>query len=68
MSQEDFERFRQTVLRDAELQRVLRETPDRESFVALAVGLGAERGCRFTTAEVEEALRASRRVLLERWI
>lgn len=47
---------------------MLKETADIESFKALVVRLGVESGYGFTLEDVEEALRASRRVWLERWI
>ncbi|MGB8509808.1 MAG: Nif11-like leader peptide family natural product precursor [Pyrinomonadaceae bacterium] len=68
MSQEEFENFRRIVLDDPALQSVLREASNRASFVALAIRLAAERGCELTPQEVEDALRASRRELLERWV
>ena len=68
MPPEDFERFRQLVLEDAELERALRETPDTPAFIALARKLGAERGCHFTAEDVHEAMRAARRTWRERWV
>ena len=68
MSSESFEQFRETVLRDRELQEALRATPDREAFISLVVGLGEERGYSFTAADVKDALQAGRRSWLERWV
>jgi hypothetical protein len=65
---QNLERFRQLVLADRSLLEQLRQTSDQESFVALAVRLGAERDCVFTEAEMRAALREFRRVWLERWI
>ena len=62
------ERFRQIVLDDASLLDRLRQTWNRRAFITLAVQLGRERGCDFTAADVEDALREARRVWLERWI
>ncbi|HEX8180306.1 MAG TPA: Nif11-like leader peptide family natural product precursor [Pyrinomonadaceae bacterium] len=68
MSQESFEQFRQLVFADEALQRELRAAPGGDSFLALTVRLGAERGYSFTVEEVAEAMRASRRAWLERWL
>ncbi|MGA9994256.1 MAG: Nif11-like leader peptide family natural product precursor [Pyrinomonadaceae bacterium] len=68
MTQESFEQFRHLVFQDRALQKMLKETADIESFKALVVRLGVESGYGFTLEDVEEALRASRRVWLERWI
>jgi response regulator of citrate/malate metabolism len=68
VSQDNLEQFREAVLEDAALQETLRDVRDRKTFVALVMSLGVERGYDFTAEEVEEALRASRRAWLERWI
>ncbi|MFL6212220.1 MAG: Nif11-like leader peptide family natural product precursor [Pyrinomonadaceae bacterium] len=68
MSQESFEQFRQLVLADELLQRELQVAPGDDSFLALTVRLGAERGYSFTVEDVAEAMRASRRAWLERWL
>lgn len=68
MSEESLEQFRQLVLQDLALQEKLGETDDRETFLALVVRSGEERGYSFTAEDVEAALRASRRAWLERWI
>ncbi|HEV2707624.1 MAG TPA: aspartyl/asparaginyl beta-hydroxylase domain-containing protein [Pyrinomonadaceae bacterium] len=67
-TRESFERFRQTVLQDETLQESLRETSDVKTFVTQVVRLGHDLGHHFTAADVEEALRASRRAWLERWL
>jgi len=67
MSQENFERFRQQVLGDAALQLELREVTNQEIFVQRVRQLGEERGYSFTVEEVEAAMRAGRRVWIERW-
>lgn len=64
----DLERFRQTVLGDLSLQRRLRQTADRESFIRLIVTVGHEHGYRFTAEHVQDALRAAQRDWIERWI
>lgn len=66
--QRNLERFGQLVLADRKLHDELRATADEQTFVALAVRLGAERGCDFTAAVVEAALRERRRAWLERWL
>lgn len=68
IASENLERFRQLVLADRGLHAQLRQTADLDGFVALAVRLGAERGCVFTDQEVRAALRECRRAWLERWI
>jgi hypothetical protein len=65
---QNLERFGQLVLADRKLHDQLRAAPDEKAFVALAVQLGAERGCDFTAAAVEAALREHRRAWLERWL
>jgi hypothetical protein len=67
-SPEELQRFRQTVLNDLQLQRRLRETDDRESFIRLVAGLGRQLNYRFTTADVESALNSEQRAWFERWI
>lgn len=67
-SPEEFERFRQAVLQDTNLQQQLRETSDRESFVTLVWELANERGYRFSTADVQDAMQAAQRAWIERWI
>jgi hypothetical protein len=68
MSQEDFERFREIVLRDLSLQEQLREIVERPVFIQKVVELGANRGFEITPADVEEAMRRNRRAWIERWI
>ena len=62
------ERFGDLVLADRELHDRLRATADQTAFIALAVQLGAERGCDFTAPVVEAALQERRRAWLERWL
>jgi predicted ribosomally synthesized peptide with nif11-like leader len=68
MSLENFEQFRQLVLRDKALQQQLRGATERDGLVALAQQLGAERGYSFTSEDVLEALRARQREWIERWM
>ena len=65
---ERFERFRRLVLVDQALQAELRRITSRDRFVARAVEAAGERGIRLLPADVDEALRESRREWLERWI
>jgi hypothetical protein len=68
MSQESFEQFRNVVLEDLSLQERLRVFTERDEFIARVVESGAERGFQFTAEEVMEAMNASRRGWIERWI
>ena len=68
MSQEQFEQFRNVVLEDLSLQKQLRAFTGRDTFIPCVVKLGAERGFQFTAEDVEDAMNASRRVWIERWI
>jgi hypothetical protein len=58
MAHTSLAQFQQLVLQDLTLQARLREVADRESFVALVLRLGAERGCPVGAEEVEAALRS----------
>ena len=68
MSVESFEQFSELVCTDAALQERLRAAADEDSFLALVVRLGAERGYDFTAADVRAAMQAARRVWIERWL
>ncbi|MFY1832338.1 Nif11-like leader peptide family natural product precursor [Myxococcus fulvus] len=68
MSLEDFERFRARVLEDGALQEALRGPKDVPAFIALAIRLGAERGCHFTEAELRELMREERKRWLGTWV
>ena len=50
------------------VERRLRETDDRESFIRLLVGLGRQLGYRFTAADADSAMRAEQQAWIERWI
>ncbi len=65
-SPEAFRQFRAVVEQDDALQEDLRDITDRELFASRLVKLGASRGCHFAEADVAEALRAERRVWLDR--
>jgi len=64
---ENLERFGELVLSDPKLHDQLRAAAPTD-FPALAVRLGAERGCVFTAPVVAEVLRERRRAWLERWL
>ena len=68
MTLENFERFREIVLRDLSLQEQLREIAERSVFIQKVVELSAKYGYEVTPEDVEEAMRRSRRAWLERWI
>jgi hypothetical protein len=53
------QRFQSIVLADPALQRELRLTPDRASFIALVVERARPCGCAIEAAEVEAALAAA---------
>jgi hypothetical protein len=53
------QRFQSIVLADAGLQRELRLTPDRASFIALVVERARLCDCALSAAEVEAALTAA---------
>jgi hypothetical protein len=65
---QNLERFGEFVLADHALHQQLRAASGLEAFVALAVQLGAERGCAFTADVVRNAVNERRRAWLERWI
>jgi len=64
----ELERFRQAVFDDPDLQRRLRTTRDLESFGRLVVSVGRAEGFLFTLLDVEEGIRAGRRMWIERWV
>ena len=68
VSDDGFQRFRQLVLDDPTLQAPLRQSADREAFIAQVLELGRERGYEFSHHDVSEAINAARRTWLERWI
>ena len=62
------DRFRDEVLANEDLQRQLRETPDKETFLEVMMNLGRECGYNFSIADIETALGQARRTWIERWI
>jgi len=68
MSLENFERFRELVLRDLSLQEQLREIAERRVFIQQVVELSAKHGFEITPEDVEEAMRRNRRAWIERAI
>jgi hypothetical protein len=64
----NLERFGDLVLADRLLHDRLRATIDEETFVALAVQLGAEHGCEFSAPVVQAVISGKRRDWLERWL
>lgn len=67
-AQKELERFRQLVLGDSTLLKQLWQTTETESFIALTVRLGLERGFDFTGEEVRTQMRASHLAWMQRWI
>ena len=65
---QNWERFSALVLDERELFDRLRAASSHEDFVTLAVRLGAERGCVFTSPMVQAVLRERRQAWLERWL
>ena len=65
---QNLERFSELFLEDPELHERLRATANEAAFVALAVRLGAERGCDFAAPVVQAAVNQKRRAWLERWL
>jgi hypothetical protein len=68
MSRVQFEEFRRLVLDDTELQELLHQEPEVETYAALVARLGLDRGFAFTSDDVSEAMQEARRAWLERWI
>jgi len=68
MSTEDFEKLREIVLSEPDLQKYLRKITDRETFIARVIAVGAERELNFNAQDVAEAMGRNRRSWIERWI
>jgi len=68
MSLPSLDEFRQLVLREPTLQRRLSEPTDLGQFLELVLREGKEHGFDFTPEDLRQALNASRRAWLERWI
>jgi hypothetical protein len=67
MTTENFNRFKDLVLSDLELQGELSAIDDRGRFVDRVVELANERGVPIERADVDEALLAARRSWTDRW-
>lgn len=65
---ENFEKFRQLVLRDHTLQTRLSGLPTDAIFTELVLAAGVEHGFEFTAAELNQALMEARRSWIERWV
>jgi hypothetical protein len=63
----EWERFRQAVFNDNNLQQRLRATSDLESFSRLVVCIGLENGYQFNADDVAAALRVARVSWIQRW-
>ena len=68
MPAEDLARLREVVLADPDLQRRLLTAAGRRQFVALVVGLAADRGLDVSDRDVDDAVTESRRGWYSRWI
>lgn len=64
MGDKDLDAFIRLVIDDDSLQTELRETSDRRAFVERVVELGLKSGFDFSSASVEEAMRANR----QKWL
>jgi hypothetical protein len=62
------QKFQAIVLAHPALQHELRQSPDRDSFVALMLARAREHGCALEAAEVETALAAGARAWMLRWV
>jgi hypothetical protein len=63
-----FDAFRRAVLADQGLQEKLRDIEDPAMFIEQVLALGQAQGCVFTAEDVRNALQASRRAWIERWL
>lgn len=68
MPREEFEEFRRLVMQDVSLQENLRDLIDPDRFADRVVELGIDRGFKFSSDEVAEAMRENKRAWIERWI
>ncbi len=64
----DFAQFRELVMRDAALQKELREIADEEALSARVTAAGRERGFAISGEDLEGAVRANARAWIERWL
>ena len=65
---EDLEKLRQIVYRDAALQNDLQAISDREEFIDRVLAIGRERDLNFTEEDILQAMNEQRRAWIERWI
>lgn len=65
---ENFEKFRDEVLRDPDMQRELVGIDRVDDFVERAVTLASERGLPLSRDELREAMKRARKTWGERWI
>ena len=56
MASQELENFLKLVNQDPTLQEQLREAPDREAGIKIALQLGSEKGYSFTEADVQNFL------------
>jgi hypothetical protein len=68
MSNEDFMKFYERVLRDLSLQVELRRIEDREAFIKKVIELGGNSGLVFSRAEIEQQMQIKRKLWRDRWI
>ncbi|MCU0569085.1 MAG: Nif11-like leader peptide family natural product precursor [Oculatellaceae cyanobacterium Prado106] len=59
--------FHQLITTNPSLQEKFRQVPDRASFVAMAVKLGAEHGYSFTAIEVETYINSNFLTLMKQF-
>lgn len=68
LSRSSWERFRQLVVDDFQLQQHLRTFSDQQLLFTEILRLSAERGIELSAADLVLALQNSRRAWLERWL
>jgi hypothetical protein len=68
MSTEAFEKFRDIVLNDPDLQADLAAISDIATFTARVLERGAERGLAIDAADITRAMNDGQRALIEQWI
>lgn len=68
MSKENLDQFCLLVLSDLNLQNQLKDSIEREDFIAEVIRLGAKAGFEILREDVELQLRENRRLWHERWI
>ena len=68
MSLEDFEKLREFVLQNKDLQEELQKITERDAFISRLIEIGAESGLHFVDEDISNVMRENRRVWIERWI